>query len=158
MPATRTPHPAPYVTLQADPRNLSTLATPYLGPLSAANPDLDGLDKVQALRFIKIKVSRLIKFIAPASPRKQPPHKRRHIEFEPRLDYGFSGQLQAGRWYQSCYTCEGYVLQYITDPLDPDLLTGGSELGILYDTLNEIKRYEDGATPPTGTARTRVRY
>ncbi|KDR66860.1 hypothetical protein GALMADRAFT_258737 [Galerina marginata CBS 339.88] len=29
----------------------------------------------------------------------------------------------------------------------PDLLTGGSELGILYDIFNEIKRHEDGATP-----------
>ncbi|KDR77904.1 hypothetical protein GALMADRAFT_244864 [Galerina marginata CBS 339.88] len=133
---------------------------PYFGPLASANPDLDGLVKSQALARIKRQMYHHLKTIAPENPGQHLPHKRHHIESVPRLatGTGFSGQLNAGRWYQFCETCDRFVIHYLTDALDSRLLTGASDFGRLYDTFQEIRQYEDGDFPSTGSAATRVRY
>lgn len=91
----------------------NSLLSPYFGPLSSANPDLDGLDRPQALARIKKQIYLHLRTIAPEYPGQQLPHKRHHTESVPRLTSGtgFSGQLNAGRWYQfvSCVIVLGRV-------------------------------------------------
>ncbi|KDR65058.1 hypothetical protein GALMADRAFT_260338, partial [Galerina marginata CBS 339.88] len=101
----------------------SSSLSPYFGPLSSTNSYLDGLDKSQALARIKRLIYERIKTISPACPGKQLAHKRHHIESPPRLasGTGFSGQLNAGRWYQFCETCDHFLIHYTTDSLDPCL-------------------------------------
>ncbi|KAF8955247.1 hypothetical protein BDZ97DRAFT_1927041 [Flammula alnicola] len=96
---------------------------PYFGPLSAELPELKDLTKDEALVIIRGHIRRTVHQIAPAMPEFHLPHKRNHRETGPWLWIGTGGQLDAGRWYQVCKTCDGPVIvHYITDPWTPTLL------------------------------------
>ncbi|KAF8955770.1 hypothetical protein BDZ97DRAFT_1926291 [Flammula alnicola] len=117
---------------------------PYFGPLSAELPELKDLTKDEALVIIRGHIRRTVHQIAPAMPEFHLPHKRNHRETGPWLWIGTGGQLDAGRWYQVCKTCDGPVIvHYITDPLDSHLITGKSALGRLFDIYYEIKNHPD---------------
>ena len=76
---------------------------PCFGPLSADEPTLKGLSKIEALKSIRSQIRGAIQHVTPPKPDKRPPHNPLHKETGPWLCLGLIGpgdHKHAGRWYQ----------------------------------------------------------
>ena len=78
---------------------LSSLMSPYFGPLSADCIELRGLTKHEAMRKIRQEIRHAIREIVPPRPEFQLLHKQNHKVTGPWMCLGTEGQLDAGRWY-----------------------------------------------------------
>ncbi|KAF8803121.1 hypothetical protein BYT27DRAFT_7110679 [Phlegmacium glaucopus] len=113
--------------------------SPYFGPLSAEHPDLQSLSTDQAFTAICREIRHSIRQIAPPKPPVCPPHRRGHNERGPQLWFEPNGQLNLGRWYQTCKTCsDPTIIRFTTKCLNPGLITGQSAMGRLIRVYNEI--------------------
>ena len=86
---------------------------PFFGPLSANDPALDGLSKLEALSSICNRIRLLIKELAPTRPAAQPPQDPLCQETGPWVWLGVGDRMHAARWYQTVrflISCQVYKL------------------------------------------------
>ena len=69
------------------------------GPYSAADRELDGMTRVQATAFNEKRIASILEDLA-KDLRATCTHSRRHKMTQPRISYGKTNLLDAGRWYQ----------------------------------------------------------